>query len=59
MGAAAQIAPQRVLTTESIGQAMLTAVRHGAKKTILEAADINALARVAQARAEVQVAYLT
>jgi len=37
---------ERMLTTESVGRAMLNAVRHGAKKTILEANDINVLARM-------------
>jgi hypothetical protein len=37
--------PNLVLTTESIGRAMLVAARKGAPKAVLEAADINALAR--------------
>lgn len=54
-----KIAPDRMLTTESIGQAMLAAVRVGAKKTILEASDINTLARMAQPPPpQVQVPYL-
>lgn len=39
------VAPKYVLTTESLGRAMLNAVRHGAPKTILEAPDVNELAR--------------
>lgn len=41
-----RVAAKHVLTTEIIGQAMLNAVRHGAPKSVLEAADINALAKV-------------
>lgn len=37
--------PKYVLTTESIGQAMLNAVRHGAPKEVLESPDIYALAK--------------
>jgi len=36
--------PRQVLTTESVGQAMLTVARHGASKAVLEAAEINAVA---------------
>jgi uncharacterized protein YbjT (DUF2867 family) len=53
-----RVAPDRISTTESLGQAMLAAVRNGAKKTILEAADINTLARVAHTRHPVQVPHL-
>jgi uncharacterized protein YbjT (DUF2867 family) len=35
--------PDRVLTTEQIGRAMLAVARHGAPKRIPEARDINAL----------------
>jgi uncharacterized protein YbjT (DUF2867 family) len=35
--------PDRILTTEQIGRAMLAVARHGAPKRILEARDINAL----------------
>jgi len=35
--------PQRVLSTENIGVAMLNAARHGAPKAVLEAPDIYAL----------------
>jgi uncharacterized protein YbjT (DUF2867 family) len=41
-----KFSPDRMLTTEAVGRAMLNAVRHGAKKTILEASDINVLARM-------------
>jgi len=34
------------LTTETLGQAMLNVLRHGADKTVLEAADIVALSSV-------------
>jgi uncharacterized protein YbjT (DUF2867 family) len=37
--------PNVILTTQIMGQAMLNAVRHGAPKAVLEAADIRALAR--------------
>ena len=37
--------PDQVLTTASLGQAMLAVVRHGSAKRVLEPADINALAR--------------
>jgi len=37
--------PNQMLTTESIGQAMLAVARHGAAKQVLEAPDINALGR--------------
>ena len=40
--------PNQVLTTEEMGQAMLTAVRHGAPTPILEARDIRALLRSAE-----------
>jgi len=39
--------PSRVVTTESIGQAMLTVARHGAPRPVLEASDIAALGRPA------------
>jgi uncharacterized protein YbjT (DUF2867 family) len=35
--------PDRILTTEQIGRAMLALAKHGAPKRILEARDINAL----------------
>jgi uncharacterized protein YbjT (DUF2867 family) len=35
--------PDRILTTEQIGRAMLAVARHGAPKRILEARDINTL----------------
>lgn len=37
------VAPNYVLTTEQIGRAMLSAVRNGAPKRILESPDINAI----------------
>lgn len=37
--------PRWILTTESLGQAMLNAARHGAPKPILESPDIHALAQ--------------
>jgi uncharacterized protein YbjT (DUF2867 family) len=37
------ITPNAVTTTERIGRAMLNAAKHGAPKTVLESADINAL----------------
>ena len=37
--------PNVVLTTESLGRAMLTVARHGAPKTVLEVADVSAIAR--------------
>jgi uncharacterized protein YbjT (DUF2867 family) len=37
--------PNQVLTTESVGQAMLAVARHGAAKQVLEAPDIGALGR--------------
>jgi len=37
------IFPNYVLTTEEIGRAMLTVVRHGAPKRILESADVRAV----------------
>ena len=37
--------PARVVTTESVGQAMLAVARHGAPKPVLEAPDISALGR--------------
>jgi uncharacterized protein YbjT (DUF2867 family) len=37
--------PNQMLTTESVGQAMLTVARHGAAKQVLEAPDISALGR--------------
>jgi uncharacterized protein YbjT (DUF2867 family) len=40
-----KVFPRSILTTRSIGQAMLNAVRRGAPKPILESADIAALAR--------------
>ncbi len=39
------IFPGAILTTESIGRAMLAVARHGAPKRILESKDINAIAR--------------
>ncbi|UHQ23117.1 NAD(P)H-binding protein [Lysobacter sp. 5GHs7-4] len=36
--------PNRILSTEGIGLAMLEAARHGAPKAVLESRDINALA---------------
>jgi len=39
--------PNQVVTTESIGQAMLNVARHGAPKPVLEASDIAALGRPA------------
>jgi uncharacterized protein YbjT (DUF2867 family) len=36
--------PNQILTTEQFGRAMLTVVRQGAPKRVLESADINALA---------------
>ena len=41
-------APSLVLTTEQIGRAMLTVVRHGAPKRVLEAGDISRIARGAE-----------
>jgi uncharacterized protein YbjT (DUF2867 family) len=38
-----RIAPNHVLTTQVIGQAMLIAAKHGAPKPLLESKDINAL----------------
>ena len=38
------LAPNTILTTEIMGQAMLNAVRHGAPKAVLESSDINQLA---------------
>ena len=40
----ARLAPQQLLTTESLGRAMLAAAKHGAPKRVLEAPDINRLA---------------
>lgn len=37
--------PNAILTTESIGQAMLAVARHGAAKNVLEASDITAIAK--------------
>ena len=39
--------PNHILSTEDIGQAMLTVARHGAAKAVLEVADIRALSRLA------------
>ncbi len=39
--------PDQILSTPQMGQAMLNAVRHGAPKRVLEAADINALSKPA------------
>jgi uncharacterized protein YbjT (DUF2867 family) len=36
--------PNMILTTESVGRAMLAAARHGAPKSVLESGDIRALA---------------
>ena len=41
----AHLAPGHVLTTESLGRAMLVAAEHGAPKRVLAAPDINRLAR--------------
>ena len=38
------LAPNTILTTEIMGQAMLNAVRHGAPNAVLESRDINQLA---------------
>jgi uncharacterized protein YbjT (DUF2867 family) len=38
--------PNVILTTEIIGQAMLTVARHGAAKTVLETSDINDVRKV-------------
>jgi uncharacterized protein YbjT (DUF2867 family) len=38
-----RIFPDSILTTEQIGQAMLTVVRHGAPKRVLESKDIRAI----------------
>lgn len=40
--------PNRILSTEDIGRAMLAVARHGADKTALETADIRALSRSAR-----------
>ncbi|ASV97488.1 NAD(P)H-binding protein [Paraburkholderia aromaticivorans] len=40
--------PNRILSTEDIGRAMLAVARHGADKTVLETADIRALSRSAR-----------
>jgi len=37
------VAPRQVLTTESLGLAMIAAAKRGAPRTVLEAPDINAL----------------
>ncbi len=37
--------PRQILTTEIIGEAMLTVARHGAPKPVLESADIDRLVR--------------
>jgi len=39
--------PSTILTTEIVGQAMLAVARRGAPKPVLEAADINAIAKAA------------
>lgn len=36
------VAPAHMLTTESLGRAMLAIAKHGAPKTVLESPDINA-----------------
>jgi uncharacterized protein YbjT (DUF2867 family) len=41
--------PRQVLTTESVGRAMLAVARHGAPKSVLEAGDIHAVASGAAA----------
>jgi uncharacterized protein YbjT (DUF2867 family) len=41
------VTPKSMLTTESLGIAMLNAVRHGAPKPVLDAPDINVLAKSA------------
>lgn len=40
-----RLLPRHILTTRSMGQAMLAAVRHGAPSAVLETADIQALAQ--------------
>jgi hypothetical protein len=41
--------PRHVLTTESVGQAMLAVARHGAPKPVLEVGDIYTVANEAAA----------
>ena len=40
-----RLMPNQILTTRSLGEAMLKAARNGAPKAILEASDINRLVR--------------
>lgn len=47
LGLARRLAPDRVLTTVVVGQAMLSVARHGFPYPVLEPADIDAAARVA------------
>lgn len=42
--------PNHILTTESLGRAMLLVAQHGAPKTVLEAPDINQIVREAASR---------
>jgi hypothetical protein len=42
-----RIFPNSVLTTEMVGQAMLSAARHGANQAVLEAGDISAICATA------------
>jgi uncharacterized protein YbjT (DUF2867 family) len=44
-----RLAPNQVLSTAQMGQAMLNAVRRGAPRRVLEPADINALSRATRA----------
>ena len=48
MGLARRLWPQRVLTTEAIGVAMLNAVRRGAPKPVLESPDLHVLGQGAR-----------
>lgn len=52
LGPLRRLMPRQLLTTESIGQAMLEAARHGAPTPILESGDIYALASRAQHQAQ-------
>lgn len=45
MGLARRLWPQRVLTTEAIGVAMLNAVRRGASRPVLESPDLHVLSQ--------------
>ena len=40
--------PNQILSTEDVGLAMLAVARHGARKAVLETADIRALSRDAR-----------